>query len=236
MVDAISEAVRKVNLPDDVRPVAESVAREIRSHARVQSKISRRAPTRAHVRDKLEKVAKQAATLHKALGNYVVVEALVQASYGGDKSGDASVPARVLAEIPRLLTALPGDLMLLQVGAMGARLELGLKGRHGNVKWDWTSRLSPAVIFARMAMHLWMVAKQPDREPSEKNIRFKEFLTALWWAALPDCDDQDWSRPIRTARAQDQTEGRRTAHLAMRFVAGNVVLPLINAIQARKTD
>ncbi len=236
MDDDISEAVRLLGLPDDLRPVAESVAREICGHARVQSRLSRQATGRAHVRSKLEAVAKQSRALRKALGNYAVAEALHKASLSGDASDGASVPERVLAEVPRLLGDLPRQLMLLQVAALGARLELGLKGRRGNVKADWTYRLSPAVIFARMAMHLWMVAKQTDQEPSEKNIRFKKFLDALLWAALPDCDDQDWSRPIRTARAQDQTEGRRTAHLAMRFVAGNVVLPLVNAIQARKTD
>ena len=236
MDENISYAVGLLGLPPDLRPVAESVAREICGHARGAFKESCNALTPTHARDKLEAVAKHAKALRMALENQAVREGLIHAFWGRDESGDASGADRALAEIPRVLDALPSDLRRLELSVPAAIDTLGLKGQHGNVNATWTYRLSPAVIFARMAMHLWMVAKQPDREPSEKNIRFKEFLTALWWAALPDCDDQDWSRPIRTARAQDQTEGRRTAHLAMRFVAGNVVSPLVNAIQARKTD
>ena len=236
MGNNISEAVRLLDLPNDLRPVAESVAREICGHARAQIKVARLAPTPAHVQDKLKAIAKQATDLRKALGNYVVADALHKASWGGDASDDASIPERVLAEGPRLLRELPRELMLLQVGALGARLELGIKGRRGNVKWDWAYRLSPAVLFTRMAMRLWMVAKQTDREPSEKSVGFQNFLDALWWAALPDSDDQNWSRAIRVARAKDQTEGRQIAHFAMCSVAENVVLPLVNAIQARESD
>ena len=236
MDDDISEAVRLLGLPDDLRPVVESVAREICGHARANLRVARQAPTRVHVQDKLKAIAKQAADLRKALGNYVVAEALHKASLSGDASDGASVPKRVFAEVPRLLGELPRQLMLLQVAALGARLELGLKGRHGNVKADWTYRLSPAVIFARMAMHLWMVAKQTNREPSERNSGFLAFLEALGPSALPDWDDHDSLRAIRTARAHEQTEGRQVAHFAMRFVAEKNVLPLVNAIQANKTD
>ena len=232
MGNDISEAVRLLDLPDDLRPAAESVALDICAMARVQIKMTHLAPTGAHVQDKLKAVAKQASGLRKALGSYEVADALHKASWGGD----TSAPLVVLAELPRLLRELPYQLELLQIGALGARLELGIKGRHGNVKWDRSYRLSPATIFTRMAMRLWMVAKQKDREPSEKNVGFQNFLDALWWAALPDSDDQNWSRAIRAARDKDQTEGRRTAHLAMWSVAENVVLPLVNAIQVRESD
>jgi hypothetical protein len=232
-IDDVSAAVRLLGLPPDLRPIAEEVARTICGHARVQSKISRQAPTRAHVRGKLEEVAKHASALRKALENYVVADSLIHASYRSDASDGASVSNCVLADIPRLLNTLPDGLIRLQVAAMGTRMELGLKGRRGKVKADWTYRLSPAVIFTRMAMHLWMVAKPSDQEPSEKSTKFKEFLDALWRTALPDCDDQDWSRAIRTARAHEQTDERQVAHFAMRLVAGNVVLPLVNAIRAR---
>ena len=128
MDDDISEAVRLLGLPDDLRPVAESVAREICGHARANLRVARQAPTRAHVQDKLTAIAKQAADLRKALGNYVVAEALHKASLSGDASDGASVPERVLAEGPRLLGELPRQLMLLQAAALAVRLELGVNG------------------------------------------------------------------------------------------------------------
>ncbi len=236
MDDDISYAVGLLGLPPDLRPVAVSVAREICDQARVAFKESRNALTPTHVRDKLEAVVKHAKALRKALENQAVREGLIHAFWGRDESGDASGADRALAEIPRVLDALPSDLRRLELSAPAAIDTLGLKGRHGHVNATWTYRLSPEVIFVRMAMYIWLVAMQTKRLPSEKNTRFKKFLDALLLAALPDRDDQDWSRAIRTARGQDQTEGRLVARIAMRLEAEDVVLPLVNAIQDRKTD
>ena len=236
MDDYISYAVELLGLPPDLRPVAESVAREICGQGRVAFKESRNALTPKHARDKLEAVAKHAKALHKALENQEVREGLIHACWGRDESGDASEADRDLAEIPRVLDALPSDLRRLELSVPAAIDTLGLKGRHGDVNATWTYRLSPEVIFVRSAMYFWCEATQTKRLPTENNSKFRDFLAARGRSARPDWDNQSWRRAIRTARGQEQTKGRSVAHIAMWLEAGDVVLPLVNAIQARKTD
>ena len=164
----------------------------------------------------------------------MVVEALLLASTKGQESDDPSASHLDLVEISRLLAALPNDLLRIEVSAMSSKNKLGLEGRHGKVKADWTYNLSPVVKFTRRAMHLWMVAKQTSQEPSENNGRFTGFLIALWPADLPNSEKQDWDRAIRVARAKDQTEGRTAAHFIARFWAESTVLPLTEAIRAQR--
>lgn len=236
MDDDISYAVGLLGLHPDLRPVAESVAREICGHARVAFKESRNALTPTYARDKLEAVAKHAKALRKALEIQAAREGLIYAFWGRDESGDASGADRALAEIPRVLDALPSDLRRLELSVPAAIDTLGLKGRHGDVNATWTYRRSPEVIFVRMAMYFWREATQTKRLPSENNSKFVDFLAALGPSARPDWDNQDWRRAIRTALGQEQTKGRLVAHIAMQLVARDVVLPLVNAIQAKKAD
>ncbi|MBM3566044.1 MAG: hypothetical protein FJX42_08030 [Alphaproteobacteria bacterium] len=250
MDDYVREAVSILGLRADFALVAEKVARDICDFVRKEARARIATPTEA--RRQLEAVARHAELLRRALEKEEAREGLRHAHWGRDESADAPEADRALAAIPRLIGSrdeelskeeVPGDLsrdlQLIELSAREAINKLGLAGRRGKVKTNWTYRLGPVQIFALCVMRLWMVAKQTDRKPSEKNAEFCRFLAELAPAALPKHDEGDFARSIRVARFQDQTRGREVAHLGARLKASSLVQPLINKInesQKKNTD
>ena len=238
--DDVALAVLLLGLDDDLRPVADGVAREIcrRACAQADAQLdkSKQPSTRAHVRDKLEAVAKHTKVLRKELESLTVLEPLAQTSFSPPRQKSRSKADEALAEIPRLLAQLPSDLYHLEVATQVTIDTLKLSGKAGSDKADATYRPTPRMYFTRCAMDLWKVAKGAKRAPSEGNVNFVGFLNALGAAVTPQWDKQDWARTIQAARGAGSSKSHSAAYQLARWEARRIVKPLINAIRPKKRD